>query len=178
MKRLLSLILVFLLVFGTLGVAESIDFSSMSDEELLELSDSIHTELCTRGLYPVLNVGSYAADEDIAVGRYQITEHSDEDWSSAWRINIWKTADSRNEYQKAYSEYEAAYDKAKEDKEAGKDYSYPPEIVISDYCESFVLPSQAAITVSIAEGEVMTVQKYYSKNGYLTISKSTGLFMD
>ncbi len=178
MKRLFGLVLVFLLVFGTFGLAETPDLSSMSDEELLGLSDSIYAELSLRGLYPVLNVGSYTAGEDIAVGRYQITEHSDEDWSSAWRINIWKTANSRNEYQKAYSEYEAAYDKAKADKEAGKDYAYPPEIVISDYCESFVLPSQASITVSIGEGEVMTVQKYYSKNGYLTISKSSGLFMD
>ena len=178
MKRLSSLILVFLLVFGTFGLAETPDPSSMSDEELLGLSDLIYAELSSRGLYPVLNVGSYIGGEDIAAGKYEITEHSDEDYSTAWRIYVWKTRDSQNEYEKAYSEYEIAYNLAKANKAAGNEYSFPSEVIKSDYFERYDVASGKSITISIDEDEMITVEKVWAGNGYLTISKFKGLFMD
>jgi len=178
MKRFAVILLAFVMIFS-MSYAESIDLTGMSDEELLALSDSLDFELVDRNLRPILSVGNYIGGEDIGVGKYTVSEHSDQDWYTAWVIRIYKSEDSLISYQKAYNDYKIAYDIAEENKEAGKDYSYPTEIAAAEYFAEYTINSQGKVSFSINEGEMLSVVKGYATEGaFLSISKSEGLFMN
>lgn len=178
MKRFAVILLVFVMIFS-MAYAESIDLTGMSDEELLALSDSLDLELVNRNLRPILSVGDYVGGKDIGVGKYVITEHSDQDEYSGWYIRIYKNEDSLISYQKACNDYNAAYDVAKRNKDAGKDYVYPTEIAKAEYFTEYKIASQGKVSFSINEGEILSVIKTFAdENAFLSISKSEGLFMN
>lgn len=77
MKRLLKYtvwVLVILSVFACSGLAEGIDISSLSDDDLLALNESVDAEIVDRGLreLSVLPAGVYVAGEDIEEGSYRL----------------------------------------------------------------------------------------------------------
>ncbi len=78
MKRLLkytALVLVILSVFVCSGSAEGIDISSLSDDELIAISETVSQEMSARELLdlPVIPIGTYIVGEDIKEGNYCIT---------------------------------------------------------------------------------------------------------
>lgn len=78
MKRILLLVLVFLMAFSACVYAESIDLSGMTDDELLALQDRIADELECRGSAELpkeveVPKGVYAVGEDIPEGYWTIT---------------------------------------------------------------------------------------------------------
>ena len=74
MKKILCL-LVALLLIGSLGLAEAIDLSSMTDEELLALKEQVNQAISDRGLVKEfqLTAGIYIGGIDIKPGRYTLT---------------------------------------------------------------------------------------------------------
>ena len=66
MKKILCLLVALLLV-GSLGLAEAIDLSSMTDEELLVLKEQVDCAINERGISaaPHLLSGVYTAGSDI-----------------------------------------------------------------------------------------------------------------
>lgn len=77
MKRLAkytALVLAVLSVFVCVGLAEGIDISSLSDDDLLAMNESIDREIEARGLseLSVLPAGVYVAGEDIEEGSYRL----------------------------------------------------------------------------------------------------------
>ncbi len=72
MKKFLCL-LVALFLAGSIALAESIDLSSMTDDELLILEDQVSQEVSDRGLVKEFKVtpGMYIGGTDIKVGRYK-----------------------------------------------------------------------------------------------------------
>jgi len=74
MKKILCLLVALLLV-GSLGLAEAIDFSSMTDEELLALKEQVNQAISDRGLIKEfqLTAGIYIGGVDIKPGRYTLT---------------------------------------------------------------------------------------------------------
>lgn len=83
MKRLAkytAVVLVILSVFACSGLAEGIDISSMSDDDLLALNESVDTEIVDRGLseLSVLPSGIYIVGEDIKSGHYRLIAMDDQ----------------------------------------------------------------------------------------------------
>ena len=76
MKRLVALIMVLVWVLG-FACAESLDYSSMTDEELMDVYGEIKQELVSRGLITggerTLREGKYIIGKDIPAGSYTIT---------------------------------------------------------------------------------------------------------
>lgn len=77
MKRLAkyaALVLAVLSVFVCVGLAEGIDISSLSDDDLLAMNESIDREIEARGLgeFSVLPAGVYVVGEDIKAGGYRL----------------------------------------------------------------------------------------------------------
>ena len=76
MKKLVSTLLIFLLLFGY-AYAETLDVSSMTDDELLSAYESIKTEMESRNLQAsterTLREGKYIIGRDIPAGNYTIT---------------------------------------------------------------------------------------------------------
>lgn len=73
MKRFLCLLVTLLLV-GSFGLAEAIDLSSMTDEELLALKEQVNQAVSDRGLIKEfqLTSGIYIGGVDIKPGRYTL----------------------------------------------------------------------------------------------------------
>lgn len=74
MKKILCLLVALLLV-GSLGLAEALDLSSMTDEELLALKEQVNQAISDRGLVKEfqLTAGIYIGGVDIKPGRYTLT---------------------------------------------------------------------------------------------------------
>lgn len=77
MKKLLKytvLVIVILFVFVCNGLAEGIDISSLSDDELLALNKNVDQEILDRGLseLSILPAGVYVVGEDIKEGNYRL----------------------------------------------------------------------------------------------------------
>lgn len=76
MRKLLSILLVFTLVLG-FALAEGLDFSNMTDEELVAIYQNAAKEINSRGLIVgeerTLREGKYIIGKDIAAGTYTIT---------------------------------------------------------------------------------------------------------
>ena len=160
----------------------SVDLTSMSVAELQALSKSIDGELTNRGLGVVLDSGEYVVGEDIAAGKYVLTETNDDDydWSTAWRVYVFKTTDSKEEYSRACAEYETAYDLAEKKEEAGESYEYPAELSEMDYFSArYSIASDETTRISLNDGELLMVIRGFAKEGsHLLISQATGLFMN
>lgn len=78
MKKLLKytvLVIVILSVFVSAGLGEEIDISSLSDDELLTINETVKQEMSARELLelPIIPVGTYVVGEDIKEGNYSIT---------------------------------------------------------------------------------------------------------
>ena len=63
-----------------IAAAESLDLSSMTDDEIVDLYDKLTNEIVTRGMEKTatLPAGKYIAGKDIPVGSYIITCSTDE----------------------------------------------------------------------------------------------------
>lgn len=75
-----ALVIVFLSVFVCSGLAEGIDISSLSDDDLLVLKKSVDEEITSRGLndLSVLPSGIYIVGEDIKSGHYHLIGMDDQ----------------------------------------------------------------------------------------------------
>lgn len=73
-RRFICLVLVCLTVFSV-ALAVSVDLSSFSNDEILDLLKQVNAELVTRGISKtaVLPKGAYDAGSDIPVGKYIFT---------------------------------------------------------------------------------------------------------
>lgn len=74
MKRLLATVLIAMILFVNVGVAEGIDLSSYDNEDLTKLYDAIEEEMINRGVLRsgTLPGGYYTVGVDIAEGMYDI----------------------------------------------------------------------------------------------------------
>lgn len=77
MKKILSLVLILMLAFPMLVLAE-IDLASLSSDELIELQTQIQGELMNRGDIKSANIpaGEYTIGVDIPAGVYSVTSPS------------------------------------------------------------------------------------------------------
>ena len=96
--RLLCLLLVSLLIIP-FALADKVDLSSLSDDEIVELLDQVNSELISRGIAKsaTLPAGKYTAGKDLPAGSYVITCETDDNhhgivWVSA------PTDDLNNQY--------------------------------------------------------------------------------
>lgn len=79
MKKVLVIFLLVLTILSIPVLADGFDFSEMSDEELLALSDAVSVEMQSRGISenPILYNGWYTTGRDISAGSYIITNIGD-----------------------------------------------------------------------------------------------------
>ena len=73
-RRLLCCLLICLLLIPA-AVADPVDLSSMSDEEIVALLDQVNQEIVSRGINKTAKLpqGAYIAGKDLPVGRYILT---------------------------------------------------------------------------------------------------------
>lgn len=187
MKKLIFLVIAFMIVASTVSFAEDVDFSEMTTEELIALSKEIDIEISNRmgeslpnenSLY--LPEGYYVVGKDIAVGSYGIEDVSSTDSvyesDSGWRIYIFPSEERLKEYNDALKEYDVAYREASASQDEAA--TYPDEVSISDYTsESQTLGENDICHITLEDGEVIQIERVFSE-GELIITKSTGLFMD
>lgn len=94
MKKFLCL-LVALLLIGSIALAESIDLSAMTDDDLLALKDQVNQTLSDRGITRefVVTSGIYVGGSDIRPGRYTLTATSE---NGMVQVAIGKDSESLN----------------------------------------------------------------------------------
>lgn len=82
-RRILSLLLAFALPFAAISVAETIDISGFSYDDLIVLKDKINQAIWeTHGRTEfVVPMGSYTVGEDIPSGKYTLTLAKPDDYS-------------------------------------------------------------------------------------------------
>ncbi len=83
-RRLVCLMLVFTLLIPA-ALADMMDLSTMSNEEIIELLNQVNTEIATRGINKTATLpqGTYIAGSDIPVGKYIFTcLATGEDWGN------------------------------------------------------------------------------------------------
>ena len=80
MKRLACCLLVCLLLISVSSAA-TVDFSSLSDQDLLDLLTQVNQEVVNRGLNKTAKLpqGGYIAGKDLPTGRYIFTSMAKED---------------------------------------------------------------------------------------------------
>lgn len=168
----------------TVGYAENIDLSGMNTDALIELRNRIDDEISARvekdNEVPLLE-GYYVVGTDIAEGNYEIKDGSgpdDPQFNNGWIIYVFQSQEKLDEYVAALREYQSAYIDAQNAEASGKEASYPTSIYITDYLDNQVnIGSGESVRVALSNGQVMRVVKDNSRSD-VTISKSTGLFMD
>ncbi len=108
MKKFLCLLIALLLV-GTIALSESVDLSSMTNDELLALKDQVVQEINERGITtdPHLLSGIYIAGSDITPGKYII--HVPSGQSSGY-IYVYENKEKLEKNESAYEHY-IVYDK-------------------------------------------------------------------
>lgn len=78
MKKVLCLLVVWLIA-GSISLAESIDLSSMSDDELTTLMAQVDSEITNRGIgYTPISEGVYVVGVSLEQGGYTFTAQRDE----------------------------------------------------------------------------------------------------
>lgn len=105
MKRIITVFIIILLLVS-IGTAytESIDLSSLSNEELLNLPQAISAEMISRGLVKSAQLGSgkYTVGKDIPAGSYIITNEYkysmnihvvNRSGKTAYNLALWKTGE-------------------------------------------------------------------------------------
>ena len=129
MKKVLYL-LVALLLIGSIALAEAIDLSSMTDDELLTLKDQVSQAISDRGLVKEfqMSAGMYVGGVDIKPGSYRLIIRND---NSVVDIAICKDVNSLDD-NKGLLYRDSAY--------AGKE------------------DETAILSFSIAEGNVMVIK--------------------
>ena len=83
-RLLLCFFLVTVFLVST-AMADLVDFSSLTDDEVLSLLDQVNQEVVSRGLNKTAKLpqGSYVAGKDLPVGRYIFTSMAKgEDWGN------------------------------------------------------------------------------------------------
>ena len=75
MKRIVSLLLVFLFLAGSVASAEAFDFTAMTTDQLLALREQLNAEINTRigDDMNLIGDGIYVVGKDIKPGMYRIT---------------------------------------------------------------------------------------------------------
>lgn len=99
MKKIVSLLLVFLLLAGSAACAEGTDFSTMTTDELLALREELNAEINTRigDDNTLIGDGVYVAGVDIKPGMYQITCAAAFD-DREFYVNLFKTLEDYETY--------------------------------------------------------------------------------
>ena len=98
--RFLCLVLAALL-FALPAMAETIDLSKLSDDEIVALLDSVNAEIVSRGIKKTASLpqGSYIGGKDLPAGRYIFTcKATGDDWGNvtvkseggAGKLIIWE----------------------------------------------------------------------------------------
>ena len=98
--RFLCLVLAALL-FALPAMAETIDLSKLSDDEIVALLDSVNAEIVSRGINKTASLpqGSYIGGKDLPAGRYIFTcKATGDDWGNvtvkseggAGKLIIWE----------------------------------------------------------------------------------------
>ena len=83
-RRLLCLLLVSLLIIPT-ALADKVDLSSMSDDEIVELLTRVNNEVVSRGINKTATLpqGSYIGGKDIPAGKYIfVCKAKGDDWGN------------------------------------------------------------------------------------------------
>lgn len=99
MKKIVSLLLVFLMLAGSTASAEDIDFSTMTTDALLALREHLNAEINAR-LGDDVNLigdGVYVAGVDIKPGMYQITCTAVSD-EREFYVNLFESLDNYKTY--------------------------------------------------------------------------------
>lgn len=83
MKRVVGLILVLMLICSS-ALCEGIDFSSMTNDELVDLIESAREECRSRGIIRSgnLSVGTYVVGKDVAAASYDICTTESESYTN------------------------------------------------------------------------------------------------
>ena len=83
-RRLLCLLFVFLLLIPA-ALADKIDLSSMTDDEIVALLNQVNDEVVSRGINKTATLpqGSYIGGKDIPVGKYiYVCKAKGDDWGN------------------------------------------------------------------------------------------------
>ena len=186
-SRVASLICAFCLllsipVFAETDVIERIDLSGMTVEELLQLKNSVESELLNREGMVNIPEGEYVAGRDIAPGTYIITpvNGNPKNGGLIWSMTIYRTYDSKAAYYQAENAYYDQKRKAEELIESGKDADLPEAIDTSKYYvfqDAFTNKESSRFTLE--EGQLLDL--FLSSSDptcVLVVQKAKGLFME
>ena len=79
MKKVLALVII-LVLLGSTAMASAVDFSTMTDEEIIELVENAYSEIVSRGIEKtaILKQGSYTGGKDIPAGKYYLESYDTE----------------------------------------------------------------------------------------------------
>lgn len=80
MKQVISfLLMVSILILSASAYSETLDYASMTDEQLIEMQSAIHTEIMKRGLIKKIKLpaGVYEVGIDLPAGKYLLTTMDD-----------------------------------------------------------------------------------------------------
>lgn len=179
MKKIFCLFASMLILFSASALAEDVDYSSMSTDELIEIRRMVDGELEERlgtGEYVEMPAGYLVVGEDIGAGIYELKVNAGDSW---W-VYIFDNEASKNEYVQVYSEYESARKEWDILYDAGEaDFDTRPDSPdLENYSELSVYVSGVYTQkLEIEEGQILLV-KGYAPDNPLLIKPWTGLFMD
>lgn len=180
MKKIFCLFASMLIFFSVSALAEDVDYSSMSTDELIEIQRMVETELEERlgtGEYVEIPAGYHVVGEDIGAGIYELKVNG----SELWWVYIFENEMSKDEYVKANSEYETAlkeWDTLHDAGEAELD-THPDLPDLENYATSSVYISGACTQkLEIQEGQILLVKSYVPDAPLLIRPWTGGLFMD
>ena len=79
MKKIFALLLTTLMF--AVPVCAAVDLSTMTDDEIIALRDSVDAEVIARGLKEVIPAGVYVVGKDMVANRYTFTGQEEESFS-------------------------------------------------------------------------------------------------
>lgn len=179
MKKIFWLFASIMIFFSVSVLAEDVDYSSMSTDELIEMKRMVEAELEERlgtGEYIKMPAGYLVVGKDIGAGIYELKVNA----SDSWRVYVFENEASKDEYVQAYSEYETArreWDTLHDAGEADWD-TRPDSPDLEDYSMSSIYISGAYTQkLEIKDGQILLVEGYMPDTPLL-IKPWVGLFMD
>lgn len=166
MKKFVALLMaVCLCVTPMTVIAEELDLSNKSVDELLILKKEVEDVLFSQGGKVILPFGVYRVGKDIAAGNYLIEPHNASNLEYlGWSIVVYKSESSIDDYHEAMTNWR------KDETAVVNDFLYKDIMKNVGGNESFRL--------TLKDGQVMELIRTLDDTVELTIEKAEGLFMD
>lgn len=165
-KFIAGVLLVLMLAPSGLSEMENFDVSSLSDGQILMIYEVVEQEVGNRGLKSnkkPIATGTYVVGEDIAPGKYVISQIGDLDF----RMTIEKFEGAEEKYDSDVSEYESS----------GMDNGSSEPQRDDYYVDGGYV--KAPTLIELLDGNVLTLEgTYWFDSQQIMIEQFNGLFMD